>query len=771
MAAPAASAACGSGCGGHPAPPPAPAAAASAASAGPTPPQPRRSDDQRDSEIETWVDELAKHLPCKLVHDTPRKSLEVLEKAAPQVVRGMEAFRRDGLPKVGNLNDATAVSFKDQGNREYQAKHLDRAITSYTKGMLFSASPEVLSVLYSNRSAVLFEQHRFRDACCDANFAVSLHAANWKAVGRRGRCLIALGFSALGERDVRAFEKATATTAAVASTDALAKEEGEGAADPPCSTEEVQALFDAALAATASRQFSVAPRCAMVEGVTFEHEEQRGTFLSCGTRCQEGLSLLCETPVAAVLRLDATFLACAFCFRRSAILHPCAHHRRVGRRARGLFCSSACASSHWARYGEHEAAYNFLLVCPTDTILAYRFLRACVEHEEQKSSAEDNNDNNGDFEPVVIMDATTAAAAPSSAPPAATSSSSSVVAAAKPATTRLTTALAKSLRGYSQEAHPWAEVGGKETILVALALFFGVVKSDDEAAALLAAHRQVLLLAQPLHCTDRVMTSPNDSHHVVVHAPLGKAMYLAASLLTHSCDPNCVVSVRGHPYTCSTELHVRTIRPIMEGEDITVSFENIHKNRNHSTRARIRQLRGRFGFSCVCRACRNEVDEVISEEMKQHYIKASDYYQKGRRLMREGNPREAAEVLSQSLEMVYRLICPPPRPPQPMIPKTHDAIAQAFQRAGNMAECIKHVRLSVGALETIHGLDNFDLIPEYVKLAMLLREQQHQENDAAAVAAKAVRLMRLCYCPSVYLDAEVALLLGEGSAAASQEGA
>jgi tetratricopeptide (TPR) repeat protein len=140
---------------------------------------------------------------------------------------------------------------------------------------------------------------------------------------------------------------------------------------------------------------------------------------------------------------------------------------------------------------------------------------------------------------------------------------------------------------------------------------------------------------------------------------------------------------------------------------------------------------------------------VVRKEDEAHYFKASDYYQKGRRLMREGQFEEAINVLYQSYEIVMRYICPPPRPPQMMLPKTHDALAQAFLLSGNRDKCIEHLKAALALQIELHGGVGYEypeLIRDYARLSMLTKDISFTE--------KAIDLMERCFAPSEFLEAE-----------------
>ena len=439
-------------------------------------------------------------------------------------------------------------------------------------------------------------------------------------------------------------------------------------------------------------------------------------------RLAAGTTIVVEQPYAAAPLLESLPMACCHCFKRTLELFPCDRHRKAGVRSRGLFCGPNCAESYWARYGEYESKNPFFLICPVDCLLALRLLReqrpVAVEIDVKKFRGEGIPEEfTGEFGPQY----------------------------------------ANSLVQYSSELYPSAKIGGKETVLTAFTLFFGAVPPES-AERLVKAMRQVTVNSFVVGCNDRVMNDRMKDQHVVVNMRLGKGVYLLSSLFNHSCDPNCAFHVKGEPFASSSELHIKLTRTAMEGEELCICYDGIHKNINHSTRARIGTLRQAYGFACICNACGNIVDDAVKEEDKEHYYKAADLYQKGRRLCREGNYTEAVNVLGHSLDLVFEKICPPPREPQLMVAKTHDAMAQAYQLMGDKEKCAKHVELGIEVLKLHHGEDDEPLHREYVKLAMLYKDLGNVELHAK-YASKARQLIELHYPHSLHLEAELAFLL------------
>jgi hypothetical protein len=444
---------------------------------------------------------------------------------------------------------------------------------------------------------------------------------------------------------------------------------------------------------------------------------EKGHHMRAKAEAAPATTVLVESPSVSVPRAEGLLCSCARCHRQTMCLYPCKAHMEKGVRSRGLFCSDACAQASWSENGEREAANPFWLACPVDALLGFRLMHRV------KGSAPDS----------VLR-------------------------------TRY-----NELREWSKEVDGGATHGGHESACVCAAVAFGAI-DPLKGADMVSAMRKILPNSIPIAFTDRVTpdgpSAAKAQQHSFVRMVIGKGFYTQASAVNHSCDPNAVATFKGNPYRAGSELHIRLIKPVMEGEEICIAYDGLTTHVNHSTRARIRDLRAKYGFACSCTACFNNVDEPVPQGEQEHYVNAADYYQKGRRLLREGDAAAAVDVLSHSLEIVMKHVCPPPRKPQFVISKTHDSIAQAFQMLGHKAKCVSHVEMSIATIAQLQGENHVDLAREYAKLSTLCAAATEEElpgaqRKASEAAEKAVRILRLHFPASRALEAEVALLRGD----------
>lgn len=632
--------------------------------------------------------------------------VEAIKQQLPQVVQSIQDFF-SAAARGASLSDEVADRWKAKGNEDFSRGDADIAAIHYTKGMTFARSDETLAVLLNNRATVFHQQKRLREALVDSHQALLLNPTYWKALKRRAACLKELGFAALAARDQSAADAEDASSMVGDSDEELSS----------------------VLARPFSGPFHPPPSAIMQQSMQVQRDA-KGRFVVASRRLDPQVLLL-ETPYAIAPRGEGLFTACSFCMHRTSALFPSPHFRRANVKSRGLFCSMQCADTQWALYGQRESKHPFYLLCSVDTLLALRAVHRAWEsatvHRVENVLAEPLRD------PACRSEATATAQHPFDP--------------VMPKNAFGRAHVDLMVGSFSRELVPFAEVGGKETLIAATALLAGSedVISADGAERLRKAMRQVLLNATHISCIDRVITTA-ESQHSFAHVTVGKGLYSVASLFNHSCDPNCSLTFQGNPHASSGRLCVKLIRPVMEGEELTVSYANIDKTKIHSTRGRIRSLRAAYGFACTCSECRNAVDECVRKEDEAHYMKAADYYQKGRRLVREGNFEVGITVLHQSYEVVMRYICPPPRPPQMMLPKTHDALAQAYLLQGDKAKCVEHLKASLDLNIQLHGGEYVDLVREYTRYALLSHEEQYRD--------KALELLERYYAPSEFLEAE-----------------
>lgn len=718
--------------------------------------------DQNNGDLHPIITRLAALMPTNgTAGTTPiTEVLAALKAQDPEafaIVDRMAAAVGDATTSsssAGRLSDEEANRWKGRGNEEFGRQAYQESLLSYTQGLMCSSSDGATATLLDNRSTALFSLGRFADACMDAHRAFVLNPSYAKALLRRGRCLCELGFTELGERDMAA--------AAAAATDENSNSSSSCAG--ACSPEEVAALFGCtATHGMAEAATARPPRAALHVPVTVERNAKgRGLFST--ERLEAGVVVLEETPIAIATRAETLLSVCSLCAQfvggGGALFHGEAF-RAAGVKHKGFFCSDACAAAAWEREkgeGDEGGDNNeeeergrgvsggkraFYLCCPNDALLALRVMRAATGSTAAVDISGRGFSAAG-FDPI----------------------NGSVFGADHLRTLQggHSKELVDNATNPSNNSHTFCAVGGFETVVACLALHMGAVAKPAQAEQLRKTQRQLLCNSFDITCTVR-STAPGGgddttsdggggvvTSNATVH--VAKAVYAIGALVNHACDPNCHASFLNNPRGSSAQLVIKTIRPVMAGEELTISYGGIDAFTFHSMRNRLTTLRERFGFVCRCPTCMNQVDEPVKEAEKQHYIKASDYYQKGRRMIREGQFDTAVTVLLQSYEMVMRFICAPPAAPQLMVPKTHDALALAYFHLGNRVKCLEHMKAALATDIEVHkgNANRLSLVNEFTRVAFVEVDGEERQR----YCARAVELLRRFYAPSPMLELEVA---------------
>ncbi|RNF00961.1 SET and MYND domain-containing protein [Trypanosoma rangeli] len=433
-----------------------------------------------------------------------------------------------------------------------------------------------------------------------------------------------------------------------------------------------------------------------VDSITY-NDNMRGVVAKCRLELGE---IMTEMPVVHALHDDHWCIRCSYCLRMTQALYPGTAYREKEKLARGLFCGEECGRLSWERFGQYESANPFFQICPIEALVASRIL--CSEDAVFRC---------------------------------------------------------KSIRGnFTGELYPVAIVGGYETAVSLCALLLDAVGVKD-ADRLRFAQRQVLLSSFDIkfYTGSQITIHPETREALIGEPrpiPVGKAMYVSAAQYRHSCDPNCFASFVGNPLGCSPHLVIRVIRPVHAGEELTIAYHNMTTYKAVSAQFRRRVLAERCGFMCNCKACLENKDERVTIEKKGYYIQASDLYQKGCRLIREGQYDVAVTVLSQSYAIVMEQLCPPPRPPQSMIPKTHMALARAFNNLKDNKKCVEHLLAKMELDLKLYGEVHLEFIDDYIRLAYLAPT----EEERGEFAQRAKTLLSRFYAPSKELLAQMSRL-------------
>lgn len=658
---------------------------------------PTQRNNQNCGDLFPFIEELKPHLPKLFGSLSIKEVLNQLKQRAPNTFEKLDQFILK-MKAVSELNDDIANMWKVKGNEEFGKGNYSEAISAYTHGLLCAASDEMVATLLNNRSTSFYKLNRFADSCVDAHKCLQRKPDYWKTLTRRGTALQQLGFKDVGEKDIKAAEAQDL--------------------EQSNSMKELEPILGESLAGMAS--FSIPPSATISHSVRVERSS-KGRGIVAKERLVSGTTILEETPYACVARLENLLSTCSFCLQHTTCLYHGDRFQSERKKSRGLFCSDACANAAWQHYGESEGQNLFFLCCPNDALLAYRMLQSIQQFPIMESF-----NAGSDFNEATDN--------------------------------RVTAHYLSMMEGsFSQEFFPDATVGGSETVVSALGLYMGAF-TEPIAEQMRKAQRQILVNATDVKCQVRIPKPNNTTTGDIFSTStvlVGNAVYAVASLFNHSCDPNCFLSFVGNPQSCCAKVVVRAIRPIVPGEELSIAYGGLTRFKSHSKSSRIHLLHKRYGFRCRCDPCVNDVDDPVTSEEKEKYVKASDYYQKGCRLIREKDYATAVTVLLQSYEIVMRYICPPPRPPQPMIPTTHQSLALAYFHLNDRNKCLEHLKAALDVDIQIHGTDNrVEMIHEYNRLSSVAIDP----GDRKKYSDMAITLLERFYAPSPMLSLTVALM-------------
>eukprot|EP00796_Vickermania_ingenoplastis_P007186 gene7186-5048_t len=655
-----------------------------------------KSNNQNCGDLHPFIEKLKTHLPDGFGIMPVQQVLQHLLSATPEVFKDIDNFMRMSATII-HLNDDVASMWKEKGNEFFKQEKYNESALSYSRGLLNAATDEVVATLLNNRSTAFFKLERYADSCVDAYRCLKLKRDYWKALERRGCALQKLGLIAEGEKDIKSSELKDLTI---------------------CNSDkELEIILGESLRGMPN----MLPPQATVSPVVKIERSAKGRTLVAEQNIKEGV-ILEETPYAFIGRLESLFSTCSYCLQYKTCLYQGDEFRLAKTKSRGLFCSEECASAAWSFFST-ERSNLFFLCCPNDTLLAYRLIHGMEQFPTMSNlkvgdKFDELNNNKITANQLSILEGS-----------------------------------------FTQELFSSASVGGDETIVAALGIYMNAF-SISEAEVMRKAQRQVLMNGIDIKCHLRTPISGETKNTAgsifsTTTVVVGCGMYAVASLLNHSCDPNCFLSFVGNPQSCSGRVVVKAIKPVNAGDELTISYGGLTRFKVHSKQNRAQLLLQRYGFSCRCDYCVADRDEVVSSSEKEIYVKASDYYQKGCRLIREGNYETAVTVLLQSYEIVMRHICPPPRPPQPMIPTTHQSLALAYFHLNNRDKCFEHLKAALETDIIIHGTDNrVEMIHEYSRLSSVATDT----TDKISYCNKSVELLERFYPPSPILSLTISLL-------------
>ena len=135
-------------------------------------------------------------------------------------------------------------------------------------------------------------------------------------------------------------------------------------------------------------------------------------------------------------------------------------------------------------------------------------------------------------------------------------------------------------------------------------------KSFEQESVVTVSPDEIVRLMIIFQCNCIVHASGSTGARGTLPHPGGRSLFFLASLMQHSCVPNCAVV---HPHglvdaeTGAVEAHVRAIRPIRPAERMSICYLALYQPAAHARR----KLRERYFFECHCPRCSGDVEDTV----------------------------------------------------------------------------------------------------------------------------------------------------------------
>eukprot|EP01059_Diplonema_ambulator_P033632 TRINITY_DN7138_c0_g1_i12.p1 TRINITY_DN7138_c0_g1~~TRINITY_DN7138_c0_g1_i12.p1 ORF type:complete len:677 (+),score=221.02 TRINITY_DN7138_c0_g1_i12:41-2071(+) len=568
----------------------------------------------------------------------------------------MKAARESAL-----VSSERGEDWKKKGNDSFKRKNYDEAVLCYTRAAHDIKDPTILSVIYTNRATCLHNMELYAYAVTDANKAISLNSEYLKSYYRRGKSLIALG-KPEGESDVQY---------------------SEGKAPAP--TE--QSIIDSVIQANRNDERSKPKPPVYSPHIAKEQTPEKGRKIVAKKHLQEGTVVIAEDAFCAVLRNEHLLTHCDWCLQHTPNLYPSQQYRdNTPMRSRGLYCSDACSQYAWDAYGKVEARHPFFLVCPIDVLLSYR---AVLCRDERQGIDEPVNQD-----------------------------------------------YMKTLEGHTRETEETLPVGGGETAAAMLGYHAGAVMmlalECGAGTDGLVSVPELWVYAERLkRYMQQIITNgvgitkmltlngkQQPGMHSMEQRKVATALFPCISLVNHSCAPNAFINFEGGPHTAFRRANLRVTQYVEAGEEICISY-GVHKNKIHSVKNRREALQQQYNFLCHCEACNTETEDPVSEEKQELMVSASTYYQKGRRMMREGRHADAIPAFEASLDILLNKVFIGKHRTSFVVGKTQDALAECHAALRDYKRALNHCQSSLESTIYVHGANEIEVAYEHLKICGL----------------------------------------------------
>lgn len=278
--------------------------------------------------------------------------------------------------------------------------------------------------------------------------------------------------------------------------------------------------------------------------------------------------------------------------------------------------------------------------------------------------------------------------------------------------------------------------------------------------------------------------SPSSTSNILPPASVGSGIYLSASLLNHSCNPNCLV------FFSKNTIIIRSSRSIKVGEELCISYGPLSPR--HLLGDRHMALLKRWHFKCSCKECNsgNPYRQDLSARLYHGWKcpeckggstlpfsessfdpamctecygggeltaeceiedRAAYYYDLVSRVMsRDGDATSSSsssitfEDQVSTLEKCLHFRQQVLSSPNGKLGATHDLLGRLYASRGHFQLAASHVRKSLSSVIFSFGKWSIEASGEYAKLAGLL-VQCEEFDEAKAVAKDGIECFKRVY--------------------------
>lgn len=491
-----------------------------------------------------------------------------------------------------------SLKLREEGNKSYGRGDHKQALECYTRAVLCAPvtlgpdiSAEEMVLAHGNRSATLFQLHRYKECLDDIAVALKYgypEALRYKIYDRQGRCYMELEYF---DKALEAFENvikslsdskmdeqqqsnASRNTNKQIELCKLKLDTDGGKVHSP-SPDKFGGMNDKPeLSAERNKRY---PQTS--EAFSVKYSLEKGRYGVAAEDIKVGDTIISEDPFACVLDPSQYGWRCYHCFKTLTLPLGCYHCMRV------RFCSDECRVSAWEAYHEAECPFLFailssgtgnitslvlrtILITGLRKIIKYKNNPKSDQHDVQSSLFTDSKGVYiGGFVGLYGLLTHTSYRAPSELLQY----------------TFLAVFILKILErsGFIQNgADLEGEFKDKET---ALYLLGGII----------------LRFLQITACNGIEITEMAIGENLTKSHPetIGLAFFPTVCLINHSCDP--VMELIFYENTCV----VRALRNILSGQELTIDYGYLY----YITTKQQRQLslKAQYFFDCSCPACAN----------------------------------------------------------------------------------------------------------------------------------------------------------------------